>query len=239
MRNMRRRRGLWLAAWLGLLGSAASRAEQFWVDYEGDDYPENQGWTRAYGNENGPYAGGANRSLDDGIFTLDSLHNSQIYDFYRMDRTVDPDPGELFVAEWRVRIDPSSTSRDAGVVITRALSPGYVLFRLGPDSIYIRPGNIVIGLTEGVFHSYRFESADMRYFELDVDGTSTFNGYLEDVATLQYYVSFGDGVQGQRSLSEWDYLRYGIVPEPSVVEGLLCLLASSWLRPPLRQGTSA
>ena len=120
------------------------------------------------------------------------------------------------------------------MVITRAFSPGYAVFRFGPSGVYIRPGELTIGLEEGVSHSYRFESADMRTFALQIDDTITFDGYFYDNTTLQAYVTFGDGVQGERSLSQWDYFRYGIVPEPTSVAGLACLVASSLLR----RGTS-
>ena len=53
MRKSRRLQALVLGAALILLGGADSRAEQFWIAYEGDDYPENQGWERACGNELG------------------------------------------------------------------------------------------------------------------------------------------------------------------------------------------
>jgi len=238
MRKMRCRQGLCLAAWLGLLGSAASRAEQFWVRYEGDDYPENQGWERAYADEHGPGSGGAVRSLADGVLTLDGLYSNAVVDFYWRDRAIDPGPGELFVAEWRVLVDPASGPYDVNVGIWRALSPGYAYFQLGPTGVRIRPALVTIGLEEGVFHSYRFESVDMRSFTLDIDGSITFAGSFYDNTTLQYSVGFGDTVDGQASRSQWDYVRYGIVPEPASVAGLACLLASSWLRPALRQATT-
>ena len=34
----------------------AANAEQCWIAYEGNDFPENEGWRRIYGNEDG-YAG--------------------------------------------------------------------------------------------------------------------------------------------------------------------------------------
>jgi len=211
-----------LAAVFCVVGAA--NAGQFWVAYEGDDYPENQGWQRACGNEQGDDDDkyGANRSLDNGIFILDSLSNYHIYDFYRTKRTIDPGPGEMFVAEWRVLIDPRSDPRDVGVYIFRALSPGHTYFKFGPNSVYIEPGDITIGLEEGVFHSYRFESRDMQSFALSIDDTITLDGYFNDNSVLQYYVTFGDGVQGECSLSQWDYFRYGIVPEPAAATSVLC-----------------
>jgi len=206
----------------------AGKAEQFWIAYEGDDYPDNQAWERVYGDEHGPGSGGAVRSFADGVFTLDSLGNTAIVDFYKRQRTADPGPGELFVAEWRVRIDPRSDPDDVGVGIWRALSPGSAYFSIGPTSMYWGTdpwSGVTIGLEEGVFHSYRFESANMQSFALLIDDTITLNGYFKDNTSLQYCVVFGDAVQGAWSLSQWDYLRYGIVPEPASAASVLCLTA--------------
>ena len=81
MRTIRGAR-LLFTVWAALLGTQVAGATPFWIAYEGDDYPENQGWERVYGDEHGPNSGGAIRSLADGIFTEDSLHDDQIFDFY-------------------------------------------------------------------------------------------------------------------------------------------------------------
>jgi len=221
MRKMRWRRGLCLAAWLGLLGSAASRAEQFWIAYEGDDYPENQGWKRVYGNENGPYAGGANRSLADGILTIDSLSNIYVCDFYEIHRHINPGPGEVFMAEWRVLVDPRSDASDVGVVIARDEPAGDVFLELGPAGVIVEPGHVSISLPPDVFHSFFFRSDDMETYDLFIDGVSRHSGRFDPVTNLESFVNFGDGVQGQRSLSQWDYFRFGVVPEPASAAALL------------------
>jgi hypothetical protein len=60
-----------LAAVLAL-GASLAAAEPYWVSWEGDDWPENQGWTRVWGNWDGLYEGpGAYRTLDSGILTFD------------------------------------------------------------------------------------------------------------------------------------------------------------------------
>ncbi len=221
MRELCRLQGILLGTAFILLGGAGGRAERFWVAYEGDDYPENQGWERVYGDEHGPGSGGAVRSLADGIFTLDGLYSNAVVDFYVKDRAFDPGPGEKFVAEWRVLVDPASDPYDVNVGIWRAVSPGYAYFQLGPSGVRIRPGLVTIGLQEGVFHSYRFESVDMHSFTLDIDGAITFSGSFYDNTTLQYSVAFGDTVDGQVSRSHWDYVRYGIVPEPCSAAAVL------------------
>lgn len=201
-------------------------AAPYWVAYEGEDFPENQGWVRNYGNEIGPGVGGAERSLENGILTIDSLRNGWVYDFYRRDLVVDPGPGETFVAEWRVRVDPRSNAHDVGVGIMRASSPGYAYFNLGPDTIEILPGALTVSLEPSSYHTFRFESGDMRTFSLCIDSTITVCGPFEDFTINQASIGFGDTVQGEMSLSKWDYFRYGLVtPEPPSVLGALCVVA--------------
>ena len=38
-----------------------------------------------------------------------------IYDFYRISRQIDPEPGESFVARWRLRVDESQPLVDPGL----------------------------------------------------------------------------------------------------------------------------
>jgi hypothetical protein len=231
------RRPLHLPLGLTLLLAATlpAVASPFWVAYEGDDYPENQGWQRVYGDENGPYKGGAVRSLADGVLTSDGLRNNQIFDYYYQDLTCDPGPGETFVAEWRVRIDPRSGAEDVGVGIFRASSPAHAYFYLGPSAVEVLPGEFSIGLAPDQFHAYRFESPDMVHFTLTIDDTIGLAGIFDSFTVNQGAVGFGDDVQGQRSLAQWDYFRYGIVPEPA--SGFaVCLAACFALRHFVRAG---
>jgi len=196
-------------------------AEPYWIAYEGNEYPEDVGWRRTYGDENGPYAGGAQRSLAGGVFTLDSMRHDQIVDFYRIERLINPGMGEVFRAEWRVHVDPVSDADDAGVLIARDSPPGFISFKNGPDSLLIKPGNVVIPLAPGVFHSFLVESSNMETFDLSVDGAPTYSGLFKTNSLLESYVVFGDGVQGARSLTRWDYVRFGVVPEPAALPLLL------------------
>src|SRR5262245_3165514 len=82
-----------------LAATVSARAEQYWVAWEGNDYPENEGWERIV---DGP--GPATRSIHEGVMTLDGRWDRQVDDYYRMDRTLDPGMGESFVLQWRVRV---------------------------------------------------------------------------------------------------------------------------------------
>jgi hypothetical protein len=200
-----------------LLVPGIASAEQYWIAYEGNDFPENVGWRRHYGNENGPYEGGAERWIEDGVFVLDSLRHHQIYDFYDIERSIDPGPGEVFVAEWRVSVEESIPEYDVGVSITRDDPPGFVLFRLRQDEVYIWTEGVSISLGESGFHTYRLESCDMQSYSLVVDDVIMYYGMFDPRTFSTSRVSFGDNTQGARSLSRWDYLRFGVVPEPGTV----------------------
>jgi hypothetical protein len=232
-------RRLFIGMSVVLLATQVADATPFWVTYEADDaggYPENQGWQRVYGNEHGPYAGGADRSLANGLFTIDSLSDDQIYDFYQRDLNSDPGPGEMFVAEWRTLIDPRSTLYDVDVAFARVGAPGYAGLELSPGSVRVMPGYHVLSIAPGVFHSYRFESTDMTSFSLWIDGVRRFDGQFEDITVLQAFVFFGDGMQGAQSLSQWDFFRYGVVPETNTLTAGVCVLTTSMLRRLVRRG---
>ncbi len=202
-------------------------ASPYWVAYEGDGLPESQGWARHYGNELGPEVGGAERSVDDGILTVDSLRHPWIYDFAERTLPADPQVGETFVAEWRLSVDPRSDTGDVGVTIAPHDSPAHLSIRYGPTGLILRPGNVVIDIAPGTFHQFRVESQDMQSYRLHIDDMLRYTGVFETYTLLQSFVNFGDCVQGYRSCSQWDYFRYGVIPEPSTFLLLLaafCLL---------------
>jgi len=213
---------------LALLGSGLGLAEPYWIAYEADDFPENEGWLRVWGDEHGPQHGGAERSLENGILTLDGLRNDQIVDFYEIQQSIDPGPGETFRAEWRLLVDPRSDSRDVDVIIARDDPPGHTLFQVGPSSIWIDDGGVTIDLKPNVFHTFLFSSQDMRQYQLVIDGSVEFVGNFP-YSGLDSFVAFGDSVQGERSYSQWDYFRFGAVPEPAPLVVLL-FAPAGWRR---------
>jgi hypothetical protein len=81
-----------LVAALGVLAMPA-RAEPYWIAYEGNDFPENEGWWHIWGPEPGE------RWIEDSVFVLDTLRDTHIADFYVMNMwgSLDPGPGETFV----------------------------------------------------------------------------------------------------------------------------------------------
>jgi hypothetical protein len=204
-----------VAAALGVL-VAQARAEQYWIAYEGNDFPENEGWTREINA-----AGGANRWIEDGALVIDSLHNAAIWDTYVIEGISDPGPGERFVAEWRVLSEEMLFWYDSGVTIARTNTPGHLTIHIGVEDILVQREWEHIPIAPGQWHAYRVESDDMVEYTLSIDEEEAFTGLFEDQSFLQSFVAWGDRANGAASLTRWDYVRFGVVPEPhSVVGGI-------------------
>jgi hypothetical protein len=205
-----------MACWFALLGSVAPGvAGQFWVAWEGNDLPENQGWTRNFGNWQGQYHGGAVRTLANGVLTIDSLYDAGVYDFCHMDRPIDPGPGERFVMEWGAKVDTTEGHAPYDADISIFSDDAHVLaFGLTENAVI---GGFESGLTipvaSGVFHDYAVVSSDMLAYQLYIDGQLAHAGsFWQGVSRSS--VGWGDGVQGAASLHRWDYFRFGVIPEP-------------------------
>ncbi len=87
---------LFTLAALGMLVVPAG-AEPYWITYEGNDLPENEGWNRYWGNADGEYqGGGAIRTIEDGVLTMDSLYDPWVWDWAYIERPgqMDPELGE-------------------------------------------------------------------------------------------------------------------------------------------------
>lgn len=211
-----------LGAW-----SSTAGAEPYWYAYEGDDLPENQGWTRNWGNWSGSHQGdGAIRTVENGILTMDSLFDAGVYDYAFMERPnqMDPDPGETFVMEWRLKVDAvAGVWTDPGVSLgsDTAGRVGFGFYYDHLDSSF--ETNVSASFTPGIFHEYRFLSHDMLSYQLFIDGELAIEGEFWQGLT-ESYIAWGDGVQGTASRSHWDYFRFGVVPEPGA---LTCFIIMS------------
>ncbi len=199
--------GLTLA--IALVAPAAS-AEQYWITYEGDDFPEEQGWIRQ------TMGGGAVRYVDEGWLVIDSRASVEIVDFYRMqlDGDLDPGPGELFVAQWRLCIDELTGSQDPGIgVFSDDKWAASFTFDEGTVRSAFEPG-VTAEFEPGVYHDFEFRSSDMLNYELLIDGEPAIQGAFW-LSLTEPRFGWGDVIQGGASLSRWDYVRFGVVPEPS------------------------
>jgi hypothetical protein len=212
--------------------AAPAAAVPYWIAYEGNDYPENEGWERVYGDETGPEQGGSERSLDSGWLVLDSLRNHLIYDTYFFRRSLNPGPGETFVAEWRVDVVQNiGALPDTALAIARD-GRGTLAFQFGTDYLRNRREDYVLPLTPGVPHAFRVESPDMLSYSLFIDGVFARTGQWDLESLNESYVAFGDSGLGGgiTSIARWDYVRFGVVPEPLSVIQFGCCLAALFTR---------
>jgi len=209
-----------------------ARGEPYWVAYEGDDFPEIEGWTRVVGG------GGSARSLEHGALVLDSLEGDLLVDFYRMQRPIDPGPGELFRMEWRARFDMVAPRTDPGVGVFSDESwvVGFEFSDFDMRSVF-EPG-VTASFAPGVFHEFELLSPDMRGYEVYIDGVLALTGAFDHVLTKSE-VRWGDGVQGAHSISRWDYFRFGVVPEPGTAWLALCAISLVICTRPVLQNGSA
>ena len=206
-----------------LLPASAARASPYWIAYEGNDFPENEGWPRRTS------WGGAQRSLEDGWLVLDGRADPRIYDYYELavPGGIDPGPGELFVAQWRVYVDHVLGQYDAGLSVVSD-AHWTVAFALSQDTVYSMCETGVSATFEpGRPHTFELRSADMRSYVLSIDGNPAIHGRFWEGLTTSA-VAWGDSVYHAASLSRWDYVRFGVVPEPgSIVLGMLSALLLS------------
>lgn len=200
-----------------LLAISPVMAEPYWVSWSGDSYPEEEGWTRFFQDANAvPGQGGAIRTIDHGAMLLDSRQDSTIVDNYSMSGFGLPEPGEAFSARWRVRVDevPAQFPYDPGVAI--ANEEGWrVGFQLSEGGIRSVLEGAALSLEPHVFHEFEFRTADMISNDLLVDGQPGLTGTFRP-SSGGVRVAWGDFIQGSRSLSTWDFVEFGVVPEPTL-----------------------
>ncbi len=200
-----------------LLASAAG-ATPYWIAWEGNEYPENEGWMRGYS------AGGAVRTLGGGMMTLDGTQSTAIFDSYLLERpgAFDPGPNEYLAVEWRVKVEATPGYPYDIAVAFRSDAAWAADVFLSRDRLQILPGFVVVPYEPDVFHEFRLISHDLRTFELHLDGALAYSGPLSRLVTRSEMI-WGDAAIGASSRSTWDYFRFGAVeiPEPSMVVAFL------------------
>lgn len=190
------------------LGVSRAAADQFWYTYEGNDYPEVEGpWIRY------TRGGGAQRSLQDGALVLDSLASMYIVDEYYINTPFVLDPGEALHVEWRVRIDQTPTNPDAAMFIAAGVH-GLIFLHYAENGIWSEAEGVWIDFVPGVFHEYSLWSWDLANYSLFIDGQLAHEGVFE--GPYPYSDVFWGDVTEATSLTTWDFVRFGIVPEPPV-----------------------
>src|SRR5262245_48195747 len=189
---------------LAFMLAIAARAEEYWVAYEGNDFPVNEGWTRFSSG------GGAVRSFENDALVLDARQGQDVTDWYAWRRDVDPGPAEEFVAQWRVLIEQSDPRVGLTVVVfsDESWALGLELDESHLESVF--ESDVAAPFAPGVFHTFELRSNDMHSYSLTIDNSSVLNGQFVQVLTSSE-VSWGDGIVGGQSLSTWDYFRFGVI----------------------------
>jgi hypothetical protein len=199
---------LFTTAALGLLAAPAG-AEQYWIAYEGNDFPENEGWER-YATDPP-----AQRWLEDGSFFLDSrtgVHTVDNYTIYFDAGGLDPDAGQTFIMRWKLKVEDSHLW-DGGVYVTSD-DQYEVVFMFDEGSLLsLYEPDVYAEFEPGAFHGFELRSGDMRSYELYIDGDLAIEGTFFE-GLFSACVGFGD-ITGGTSLTAWDYFRFGVIPEPA------------------------
>ena len=210
-----------------LVISTAS-AETYWLRYEGNDFPENQGWTHSWNEPN------AVRWIDNGTLVIDASEERSTCDGY--EGTFDfvcrpypdaefPEPGSQFFVRWRLKIE-DFTGPTPGTGVGVYVEDGWgASFGMTDHSVR---SSFEAGLTAqyepGVFHEFELRSADMRTYELYIDGALGLSGNFYETPSSNTVI-WGEKTTSSASLTRWDYLRIGIAPEPSALAAMFALLA--------------
>jgi hypothetical protein len=202
-----------LAMLVALALTANARADLFWIEYDAScgQFPEEVGWDRLV------MSGGDQRSLDGGVLTLDSSAGLGVIDCYGISHPVDLGVGESFLVEWRLRVDEVVGA--AHPPFKPAITVGFdgyggVTFAYAEGSLYSVLESTWIDFDPNVFHDYSLTTSDLLNYTLSIDGSVAHTGRLETPCYVNA-VGWGDKATGATSVSEWEYVRFGVIPEPS------------------------
>jgi len=202
----------WVLGLAVALSAAPGLSSQYWVEYEpaNGNFPEQEGWIRH--TAHGPPD---ERWIEDGWLVLDGMTIPGVTDYYEMPMSggLDPDPGELFLLEWRIRVDELFGYHDptVGIYSDEKWAVGFMLSLSSIDSTF-EPG-LGADFESGVPHTFEFRSWDMRTYVLSIDGVPAIEGNFW-LSLTDSNVRWGDGVYPSGSLARWDYFRFGVVPGP-------------------------
>ncbi len=197
-----------------LLGDATALGEPYWFAFEfndPNDLPQGDGWLRRYQPQ--PFG-----VVENGVLTYDS-NDPQTYDFWEYSRpgALDPGPGEVFVAQWRLWTEWVSYWGDPGVSV-KSDDAWVVTFVFDVDAVHSFHEYVDIPIPPGAWHAYTLVSADMRAYELFIDGVLARQGWFAH-RFIASFLEFGDLCLGTASGHHWDFLRFGTVTVPESLPG--------------------
>ena len=222
-----------IVALLCLGVSSVASADVPPVFFEGDCFPEDLGFERQIHQD--PV-----RWIDDGWFVQeidvgegDGSPFSGDHDTYVLD--IGLYTGEPFYVEWRMITDAPNEEIDThNGGAKMILVGGSVAYHCSMASGLAR---ILRGypyptqyfeIEPGVPHTYRLEVYGAEYFSLSIDDVIVDDGLPEaDWPTPTALISFGSLYYLNEHTTQWDYVRFGSIPEPAT--GLSALVGLIWL----------
>ncbi len=221
VRKLTRRLGMHTSRWIFgtvILFAATASLEAAYISYEGDVFPENDGWIPG-GSQEDPAV--YTRSLDSGIFAINATATGTATVFYRRDLQPTSD---YVCIEWQAK-----TSNDDGY--------SYFSFLIDGDGLTSSIGlswrasgavigmardagqldDIVVGtpLSPDEYHVFRVESSGS-LFAVYVDGLFQVSNALQSPIGTNLRAQFGFTKDWDLvpTTGSWDYIRAWDVPEP-------------------------
>jgi len=208
------RTGMIVAAVLALRALPASA---YFIQYEGNVFPEDDGWAPPPID-----TGGYTRSIDDGVFMINAGLLDDTTVFYK--QSVDILNDAVFF-EWRAR-----TSNDEGSSYQSIMIDGEGLvsnigiswrstsarIALLPDAGQYEGTIMYVDIIPDQYHTYRIEANGAMY-SVYIDDVYQVGAELQSAYGTNIYAQFGFGKDWYNvpTIAEWDYIRGGYVPEPT------------------------
>jgi hypothetical protein len=189
------------------------------ITYEGDTFPEDHEdpWERTGTLD-------ADRSLRGGWLIIDvDLGDWEPppggeQDFYK--RWGPKSPGEPFFVEWRCISDaPNTEIPGTGGSVLNAVGFNVINhFTITEDKVRIWRGNTVpfvfVDIESGVPHTYRVEHYADQLYIYYIDGEIVDSGIPRGgFPNASARIIWGSKMWWTPSTNEWDYVRYGTIPE--------------------------
>ena len=215
------------------------------MSYEGDETPEEGGWARHVAGD-GPLLRRADGLLTQ-VFVRDATGGGA--ESYARPTPFDLDPG-LFV-EWRAKALVMDSARGDGMHFSirdanHAESLRFEAWRdeTGEGWVYERASfNTgqrrweIIPATSSDWHSFRIRFVGPGKFVLSVDGQEIFKDtfpvtFPHEAGDLT--VSFGVESRSPATVTQWDYIRIGVIPEPATLALMLPLFLAARSRRRMR-----
>ncbi len=194
------------------------------IAYDGTLLPENDGWTRLGTLD-------AVRSVEDGWFSHTVSIPGQL-DAYQRSLAEFAGTPEFFV-EWRVETDADPSLLDSNltpvVLALGGTSFAYYHVTMTDGRVLLNRSNflppVYVSVEGGEPHSYRIELFGDEFYRWLIDGTVVDSGVpVAAYPTSGSELAWGIHYSVPGHSAQWDYIRYGAIPEPAT--GALLLLGS-------------